>query len=108
MDRSGIRSKVKYVGSVQENDGSCLQDVKAGIGEANQKMIQLNNIWKNGGISTYLKIRIVKKLFWPVVLYESEARTLRKWERDKINASEMWFCRRPLRGKWSDRRRKHS
>ena len=74
------------------------------IGMAKQKMIQLNNIWKDRGIPRYLKIRIVKTLIWPVLMYGSEAWTLRKLERDKINAAEMWFYRRLLRVKWSDRR----
>ena len=37
----------KYLGSIKTEDGSCLQDIKARIAMAKQKMIQLNNIWKD-------------------------------------------------------------
>jgi hypothetical protein len=40
---------------------------------AKQKMVQFNNIWKDKGVPRELKIRILKCLIWPVVLYGSEA-----------------------------------
>ena len=44
----------KYLGSIKTEDGSCLQYIKARIAMAKQKMIQLNNIWKDRGIPNFL------------------------------------------------------
>merc|ERR1711860_448944 len=71
---------------------------------AKKKMIDLNNIWKDRGIPIFLKIKLLKTLIWPVMLYGSESWTLRCEENNKINASEMWFYRRLLRVKWTDKR----
>ena len=90
-------SHFKYLGSIKENDGSCLRDVKARIGMAKQKTLQLTNIWKNRGIPNILKIKLIKTLIWPVMLYGAEAWTLRKEEKNKIEAAEMWFYKRVLK-----------
>ena len=71
---------------------------------AKQKMLQLNNIWKDRGIPNDLKVQILKCLVWPVMLYGCEAWTLRKEEENKINAAEMWFYRRLLRIQWTEKR----
>ena len=57
----------KYLGSIKASDGTCTKDVKCRIGMAKQKMVHLNNIWKDKGVPRELKIRILKCLIWPVV-----------------------------------------
>ena len=52
----------KYLGSHKTHDGICTKDVKARIGMAKQKMVQLNNIWKDRGIPKSLKVIILKTL----------------------------------------------
>ena len=64
---------------------------------AKQKMLQLNNIWKDRGIPIELKMSLLKCLVWPVIMYGCEAWTLKKEEEDRLNAAEMWFYRRLLR-----------
>ena len=76
-------TQFKYLGSIKTEDGSCLQDIKARIAMAKQKMIQLNNIWKDRGIPIFLKIDILKCLIWPVVTYGCEAWTMKKEETAK-------------------------
>ena len=66
----------KYLGSIKSSDGTCLQDVKTRIAMAKQKMLQLNNIWKDRGIPIQLKMSILKCLVWPVIMYRCEAWTL--------------------------------
>ena len=78
-----------------------MTDVNARITMVKQKMLQLNNIWKDRGIPNHLKIQILKCLVWPVMFYGCEAWTLRKEEENKINAAEMWFYRRLLRIQWT-------
>ena len=67
----------KCLGSIKASDGTCTKDIKCRIGMAKQKMVQLNNIWKDKGVPRELKIRILKCLIWPV-LYVGEAWALRK------------------------------
>ena len=98
----------KYLGSIKSSDGTCLQDIKTRIAMAKQKMLQLNNIWKDRGIPNHLKMSLLKCLVWPVVMYGCEAWTLRKEEKDRLNAAEMWFYRRLLRVSWKDMRTNES
>ena len=94
----------KYLGSTKTEDGSCTKDIKVRIGMAKQRMVQLNNIWKDHGIKRDLKVKLLKCLVWPVMLYGCEAWTHRKADDKKIEAAEMWFYRRLLRVTWTDRR----
>ena len=71
---------------------------------AKQKMLQLNNIWKDRSIPNQLKMFLLKCLVWPVLMYGCEAWTLRKEEEKRINAAEMWLYRRLLRISWKDKR----
>ncbi|RUS69941.1 hypothetical protein EGW08_022297 [Elysia chlorotica] len=94
----------KYLGSLKENNGSCSKDVRTIIDMAKQKTIESNNIWKDMGIPTTLKMAILKRLVWPVVLYGCEAWTLKQEEQNRIHATEMWLYRRLLRVSWKEKR----
>ena len=106
VDNSNLEyvQSFKYLGSVKENNGSCSKDVRTRIGMAKQKSIELNNIWKDRGIPTALKIAILKCLVWPVVLYGCEAWTLKQDDQNRIHAVEMWLYRRLLRVSWKEKR----
>ena len=67
-------------------------------------MLQLRNLWKDSSIPIELKIRLLKCLIWPVVMYGCEAWTLRKIEEMKLNAVEMWLYRCLLGVKWQQKR----
>ena len=60
------------------------------------------------GVPRELKIIILKCLIWPVVLYGSETWALRNDDENRIQAAEMWFYRRLLRVKWTDKRTNES
>ena len=94
----------KYLGSVKSADGTCLKDIRTRIGMAKQKMLQLLNLWKDSSIPTELKIRLLKCLIWPVIMYGCEAWTLRKSEESRLNAVEMWLYRCLLDVKWQQKR----
>ena len=49
---------------------------------AKQKMIQLTNVWKDKGIPKDLKMNLLKCLIWPVMIYGSEAWTLKQAEKN--------------------------
>ena len=106
VDNSSLEyvGNFKYLGSIKENNGSCSKDVKTRIGMAKQKLVQLNNIWKDRGIPVALKIAILKCLVWPVVLYGCEAWTLKQDDCNRIKSAEMWFYRRLLRVSWTEKR----
>ena len=94
----------KYLGSNKSVDGICIKYIKTRIGMAKQKMLQLRNLWKDSSIPTELKIRLLKCLIWPVVMYGCEAWTLRKSEESRLNAVEMWLYRCLLGVKWQQKR----
>ena len=98
----------KYLGSIKTVDASCTKDIRTRIAMAKKRMIQLNNMWKERGIPKVLKVKILKALIWPVVLYGSEAWTLRKTDENHINAAEMWFYRRLLRVSYTEKRTNES
>ena len=57
----------------------------------------LTSIWKDRGVTMETKVKLVKVLVFPIVLYGAETWTLRKHERRKIDAFELWCWRRVLR-----------
>ena len=98
----------KYLGSIKSSDGTCLKDVTTRIAMAKAKMIQLKNIWKDRSIPIDLKLRMLRCLIWPVLMYGCEAWTLRKKEEDKLKAAEMWLYRQLLSIRWQDKRTNES
>ena len=50
----------KYLGCIKSSDGTCTKDFIARIGMAKQRLVQLNNIWKDRAITTILKLKILK------------------------------------------------
>ena len=98
----------KYLGSIKSADTTCSKDIKARIAMAKQRMIQLTNIWKDRAINNSLKVKIVRALIWPVVLYGSEGWTLRKTDIKRIQSAEMWCYRRLLRVSWTQKRSNES
>ena len=97
-------SSFKYLGSTKKSDGTCKEDISTRIGMAKQRMVQLNNVWKDRSIPTELKVKILKCLVWPIMLYGCETWTTKKAEEKRIEAAEMWFYRRLLRVSWTEHR----
>ena len=75
---------------------------------AKNSMVQLNNIWKDHSITADLKIKLLKCLVWPVMLYGCEAWTMKKEDERRVEAAELWFYRRLLKVKLTDRRSNES
>ena len=98
----------KYLGSIKSADGTCLKDVMTRIAMAKAKMIQLKHLWKDRSITINLKLKILKCLILPVLMYGCEAWTLRKKEEDKLKAAEMWLYRQLLSICWQDKRTNES
>ena len=64
----------------------------------------LDSILKNGDITLPTKVRLVKAMVFPVVMYGCESWTVKKAERQRIDAFELWCWRRLLRFPWTVRR----
>ena len=92
-----------YLGSVVTQDGRCMAAVKERIGMAKVAFNKRRELLKKG-FRRGLKKRLVKCLVWPVALYGCETWTLRKVERDKLEALEMWIWRRMEGVSWEDKK----
>ena len=71
-------------------------------------MTNLDSVFKSRDITLPTKVHLVKAMFFPVVMYECESWTLKKAERRRIDAFELWCWRRLLRVPWTARRSKQS
>ena len=71
-------------------------------------MTNLDSILENRDITLPTKVRLVKAMVFPVVMYECESWTLKKAERRRIDAFELWCWRRLLRVPWTARRSNQS
>ena len=67
-------------------------------------MTNLDSILKNRAITLSTKVHLVKAMVFPVVMYGCESWTIKKAECRRIDAFELWCCRRLLRGPWTARR----
>ena len=71
-------------------------------------MTNLDSISKSRDITLSTKVRLVKAMVFPVVMYGCESRTIKKAEHQRIAASELWFWRRLLRVPWTARKSNQS
>ena len=71
-------------------------------------MTNLHNIFKSRDITLPTKVRLVKAMVFPVVMYGCESWTVKKAEHRKIDAFELWCWRRLLRVPWTARRSNQS
>ena len=71
-------------------------------------MTNLNSILKSRGITLSTKVRLVKAMTFPVVMYGCESWTIKKAKHRRIDAFELWCWRRLLRVPWTARRSNQS
>ena len=71
-------------------------------------MINLDSILKSREITLLRKVRLVKSMVFPVVMYECERWTVKKAEHQRIDAFELWCWRRLFRVPWTARRSNQS
>ena len=73
-----------------------------------EKLTNLDSIFKSRDITLSTKVRLVKGMVFPVVMYGCESWTVKKAERQSIDAFELWCWRRLLRVPWTARRSNQS
>ena len=71
-------------------------------------MTNVDSILKSRDITLPTKVCIVKAMVFPVVIYECESWTIKKAERQRIDAFDLWCWRRPLSVPWTARRSNQS
>ena len=76
--------------------------------EHGQNKIKINKQTKSRDITLPTKVRLVKAMVFPVVMYGCESWTIKKAEYQRIDAFELWCWRRLLRVPWTARRSNHS
>ena len=90
-------------GSKITADGDCSQEIKGHLLLERKAMTNLDSILKSRDINLPTKIRIVKAVVFPVVMYGCDSWTTEKAEHQKIDAFELWCWRRLWRGPWTAR-----
>ena len=85
-------------------DGDCSHEIKRHMLHGRKVMTNLDSILKGRDITLPTKVRLVKTMVFPVVMYRCESWTVKKDEHQRIHAFELWCWRRPLRVPWIARR----
>ena len=89
-------------------DGDCSHEIKRHLLLWRKAMTNLGSILKSRDITSLTKVRLVKAMVFPVVMYRCESRTRNKAEHWRIEAFELWCWRRLLRVPWTARRSNQS
>ena len=85
-------------------DGDCSHEIKRRLLLGRKVITNLNSILKSRDISLSTKVHLVKAMVFPVVMYGCESWTIKKAERRRIDAFELWCWRRLLRVPWTAKR----
>ena len=85
-------------------DGDCSYEIKRHLLLGREVMTNLDSIFKSRDIPLPTKVHLVKAMVFPVLMYGCESWTVKKAERRRIDAFELWCWRRLLRVPWTARR----
>ena len=97
-----------FGGSKITADGDCSHEIKRCLLLGRKVMTNLDSTFKSRDITLPTKVRLVKAMVFPVVMYGCEHWTVKKAERRRIDAFEPWCWRRLLRVPWTARRSNQS
>ena len=97
-----------FLGSKITADSNCSHEIQRHVLLRGKAVIYLDTILKSRDITLLTKIRLVKAMVFPVVMYGCERWTIRKAECWRIYAFELWYWRRLLRVPWTAKRSNQS
>ena len=97
-----------FLGSKITVGGDCNHEIKKHLLLGRKPMTNLDSILKSRDITLPTKVRLVKAMIFPVVMYGFESWTIKKAEHRRIDAFELWCWRRLLRFPWTARRANQS
>ena len=89
-------------------DGDCSHEIKRHLLLGRKVMTNLDSILKSRDMTLPTKVRLVKAMVYPVVMYGCESWTVKKAERWRIDVFELWCWRRLLRVPWTARKSNQS
>ena len=90
-----------FGGSKSTADGDCSHEIKRHFLLGRKALTNLDSILKSRDITLPKKVRVVKAMVFPVVMYGCENWTMKKAEHQRIDAFELWCWRRLLRIPWT-------
>ena len=93
-----------FLGSKITTDGDCSHEIKRRLLLGRKVMTNPVSIFKSRDITLLTKVRLVKAMVFPVVMYGCESWTVKKAECQRIDGFELWYWRRLLRVRWTARR----
>ena len=93
-----------FLGSKTTVDGDCSHEFKRHLLLERKAMTDLESILKSRDITFPTKVRLVKAMVFPVVMYGCGSWTIKKNEQRRIDTFELWCWRRLLRVPWTERR----
>ena len=93
-----------FWGSKITADGDCSYEIKRCLLLGRKPVTNLDSTLKSRDITLLTKVCLVKAMVFPVVMYGCESWTVKKAERRRIDAFELWCWRRLLRVPWTARR----
>ena len=105
---NGNRDRLYFLGLQITADGDCSHEIKRRLLLGRKAMTNLDSILKSRDITLLIKVRLVKAMVFPVVMYGCESWTIKKAECWQIDAFELWYWRRLLRISWTSRRSNQS
>ena len=105
---SGNSVRLFFFGSKITTDGDCSHEIQRRLFLWRKVMTNLDSILKSRDITLPTKVRLVKAMVFPVVMYGCVSWTVKKAEHQRIDAFELWCWRRLLRVPWTARRSNQS
>ena len=108
LGNNGNSERLYFLGSKITADCDCSHEIKGCLLLGRKAMTNLDAILKSRDITLPTKVRLVKAMVFPVVMYGCECWTVKKAERWRIDAFELWCWRRLLRVPWTARRSNQS
>ena len=99
---------LSFLGSEITADGDCSHEIKRHLFIERKAMTNLDSVLKRRDITLPTKVRLVKAMAFPVVMYECESWIIKEAEHQRIDAFELWHWRRLLRVPWTARRSSQS
>ena len=97
-----------FWGSKITADGDCSHEIKRRLLLGRKAMTNVYSILESRDITLPTKVRLVKALVFPAVMYGCESRTMKKAEHQRTDSFELWCWRRLLRVPWTARRSNQS
>ena len=110
IDRETMETVTDFIslGSKITADGDYSHEIKRHVLLGRKTMTNIDGILKSKDITLPTKVRLVKAMFFPVVVYGGENWTVKRSECRRIDAFELWCWRRLLKVPWTTRRSNQS